>query len=60
MAQFRIDTQKIKREIIFVETEEELKEDEEMDSEKFVNGSIESEQESEELFIDTYTKKGLV
>lgn len=43
MLQFRIDAQKIKKEMIFVETDEELKDDEEVSSEQFVNGSIESE-----------------
>jgi len=60
MLQFRIDAQKIKKEMIFVETEEAI-ENEGMDSEQFVNGSIESEQEeSEEFVVGTRTKKGLV
>jgi len=46
--------------MIFVETEEAI-ENEGMDSEQFVNGSIESEQEeSEEFVVGTRTKKGLV
>ena len=43
MLQFRIDAQKIKKTMIFVETDKEIKGDEEMNSEQFVNGSFESE-----------------